>query len=129
MNAKRIAKRIVADKPHWVTAAARRVLAGEDFDAVMQDLAVRHALHSESAFRSVERELRARVERERGAKQANRTGQTDPGNAVGSWPGGWLNGEWKCPKCQTMIGRNLKDESPIMLVRQHKCADGRSPWA
>ena len=39
------------------------------------------------------------------------------------WPGGWLNGEWKCPECHTIIGRNLKDESPHGLVKQHRCAD------
>lgn len=73
MNAKRIAKQIVAGEPaHWVTAAARRILAGEDFDAVMQDLAQRHALHSAAAFNSVERELRARVEQERVGREAAR---------------------------------------------------------
>ena len=51
---------------------------------------------------------------------------TDPGNKVGDWPGGWLNGEWKCPKCHTIIGRNLKDESPHALVKQHECADGNT---
>ena len=68
MNARRIANKIIAnEKPvHWITAAARRILAGEDFDAVMQDLAQRNALHSVSDFNSVERELKARVVRERG---------------------------------------------------------------
>lgn len=74
MNAKRIAKRIIAEKPiHWITAAARRILGGEDFDAVMQDLARQHTLHDTSAFKSIERELRARVEQERG-KKASREG-------------------------------------------------------
>ncbi len=48
-------------------------------------------------------------------------GRTDPGNEVGNWPGGWLNGEWKCPRCLTMIGRNLKGETPVALVRRHEC--------
>lgn len=76
MNARRIAKRILAnEKPiHWVTMAARRIVNGEDFDAVMQDLARRHVLHSVSAFKSVERELRARVEQERSGREAAREG-------------------------------------------------------
>lgn len=52
---------------------------------------------------------------------ARGNGHTDLGNEVGSWPGGWLNGEWKCPKCGTMIGKNLKGESPHGLVNQHQC--------
>lgn len=54
---------------------------------------------------------------------ARDSGSTDPGNKVGDWSGGWLNGEWKCPECHTIIGRNLKDESPHGLVKQHECAD------
>ncbi len=45
---------------------------------------------------------------------------SDEGNAIGNWNGGWLNGEWKCPMCGTMIGRNLRGESPYALVEQHK---------
>lgn len=77
MNAGRIAERIVANegKPiHWVTAAARRIVDGEDFDAVMQDLARQHTLHSVSAFDSVKRELAARVEQERSGREAAREG-------------------------------------------------------
>jgi len=44
----------------------------------------------------------------------------DPGNKVDNWIGGWLNGEWKCPLCQTMIGKNLRGESPFALVHQHQ---------
>lgn len=47
-------------------------------------------------------------------------GPTDEGNEVGNWNGGWLNGEWKCPSCGTMIGKNLKNESPHALVAEHK---------
>lgn len=50
---------------HWVTVAARRIVDGEDFDAVMQDLAQRNALHSVVSFNAVKRELEARVEEER----------------------------------------------------------------
>lgn len=58
---------IANEKPvHWVTAAARRVLAGEDFDAVMQDLAKDMGLHDTVRFNAVKRELTARVEQERG---------------------------------------------------------------
>lgn len=46
---------------------------------------------------------------------------TDQGNSVGNWSGGWLNGEWKCPECKTTIGRNLRGEGPHALVRQHRC--------
>jgi len=39
----------------------------------------------------------------------------------GEWDG-WRNGEWKCPKCGTIIGKNLKGESPpAALVKQHQC--------
>jgi len=45
---------------------------------------------------------------------------TDRGNEVGSWDAGWLNGTWKCPNCQTIIGRNLKNQIPFALVEEHK---------
>lgn len=32
---------------------------------------------------------------------------------------GWFNGEWTCACCGTMIGKNLKGESPFALVRIH----------
>jgi len=71
MNSKRIARRIIAgEKPvHWVTLAARRVLAGEDFNLVMQDLAKDMGLYDTSRFNAVERELKARVEQERTARK------------------------------------------------------------
>lgn len=50
------------------------------------------------------------------SKQAS----TDEGNEIGNWPGGWLNDEWKCPQCKTIIGKNLKDDSPYALVEEHK---------
>lgn len=37
---------------------------------------------------------------------------------------GWkVNGEWHCPKCGTMIGKNLLGERPYLLAMQHivKC--------
>lgn len=49
------------------------------------------------------------------------SGHSDPQNQIGQWEGGWLNGEWKCPKCKTMLGKNLKNESPFALVQQHVC--------
>lgn len=51
--------------------------------------------------------------------------RTDKGNAVGKgkWGGGWLNGEWKCPKCNTIIGKNLNNRSPHGSVSQHKCEE------
>ncbi len=71
MNAERIAKRIVAGKPvHWVTLAARRVLAGEDFDLVMQDLAQDLGLYDTVRFNAVKMELAARVEQERSNREA-----------------------------------------------------------
>jgi len=51
----------------------------------------------------------------------NSAGPTDEGNAVGSWAGGWLDGEWKCPQCWLTIGRNLRGEIPHHLVRRHVC--------
>lgn len=47
-------------------------------------------------------------------------GPTDRDNKVGHWPGGWLKGEWKCSKCGTMIGRNLRGEIPFYWVEKHK---------
>ncbi len=32
---------------------------------------------------------------------------------------GWNRGEWCCAKCGTMIGKNLKGESPFVLVHIH----------
>ena len=32
---------------------------------------------------------------------------------------GWFNGEWTCACCGTMIGKNLKGESPFALARIH----------
>lgn len=56
----------VAGKPvHWVTVAARRVLAGEDFDLVMQDLAKDMGLYDATRFKAMEQELRKRIEQER----------------------------------------------------------------
>jgi hypothetical protein len=51
--------------------------------------------------------------------------RTDKGNAVGKgkWGGGWLNGDWKCPKCNTIIGKNLNNRSPYGSVSQHKCEE------
>jgi len=37
---------------------------------------------------------------------------------------GWMvNGEWLCLKCETLIGKNLLNEKPFLLARQHveKC--------
>ena len=67
MNARRIANKIIAnEKPvHWVTLAARRVLAGEGFDLVMQDLAKDMGLYDTVRFNAVRQELAARVEQER----------------------------------------------------------------
>ena len=50
----------------------------------------------------------------------NNKGPTDRGNRVGHWPGGWLKGEWKCLKCGTTIGRNLRGNMPYWLVAEHK---------
>jgi len=50
----------------------------------------------------------------------NSEGPTDKGNEVGNWTGGWLKGEWKCPRCGTMIGRNLRGQIPFAFVEQHK---------
>lgn len=37
---------------------------------------------------------------------------------------GWEKGEWTCCKCGTMIGKNLKGESPHLLAFRHagECA-------
>jgi len=32
---------------------------------------------------------------------------------------GWSNGEWTCPHCARMFGKNLLGESPFFLARQH----------
>jgi hypothetical protein len=32
---------------------------------------------------------------------------------------GWYKGEWTCACCGTMIGKNLKGESPFALARKH----------
>ena len=45
-----------------------------------------------------------------------------PWNAI--YSAGWENGEWTCCCCGTMIGKNLKGESPWALARTH--ADGES---
>lgn len=59
------------------------------------------------------------------AKEASKwndtsAGTTDEGNAVGNWTGGWLKGEWKCPQCGTMIGKNLRGAQPFALAREHQ---------
>ena len=46
---------------------------------------------------------------------------TDEENSIGNWKEGWLNGEWKCPKCQTIIGKNLLSQIPFASVQKHKC--------
>jgi hypothetical protein len=51
---------------------------------------------------------------------SNQTGPTDFINNVGHWPYGWLNGEWKCPVCNLMIGKNLNGKIPFGLVSEHK---------
>ena len=41
---------------------------------------------------------------------------------------GWnKNGEWKCAKCGTIIGRNLMGDKPFFLARQHaeSCVEGK----
>jgi len=50
----------------------------------------------------------------------NSPGPTDEGNRPGHWPGGWLKGEWKCPRCGTIIGRNLRGQIPWAPVAEHK---------
>jgi len=52
-------------------------------------------------------------------------GPTDSDNRTGHWPGGWLHGEWKCPKCMTTFGRNLLGAIPFDLVSRHKCKPER----
>jgi rubredoxin len=47
-------------------------------------------------------------------------GPTDPGNETGKWEKGWLKGQWKCPKCSTIIGKNLKNQVPFAVVEEHK---------
>jgi hypothetical protein len=45
--------------------------------------------------------------------------------ARGLYRRGWnLNGEWQCPKCRTIIGKNLLGEKPYALAKEHslKCA-------
>lgn len=32
---------------------------------------------------------------------------------------GWYQGEWTCPHCGRMYGKNLLGESPFFLARQH----------
>lgn len=32
---------------------------------------------------------------------------------------GWYNGEWTCAKCGTMIGKNLRGESPFFHASEH----------
>lgn len=32
---------------------------------------------------------------------------------------GWHNGEWTCAKCGTMIGKNLRGESPFLHASEH----------
>lgn len=32
---------------------------------------------------------------------------------------GWSGGEFKCPLCGTMFGKNLKGQLPFALVREH----------
>ena len=39
------------------------------------------------------------------------------------WVWGWRNGEWKCPHCKTIIGKNLNGEEPWGLVQTHKCQE------
>lgn len=59
-------------------------------------------------------------------ENADKRNCTDKENSVGNWNGGWLNGEWKCPKCKTMIGKNLNGDIPFGLVNQHKCKEKES---
>jgi rubredoxin len=49
-------------------------------------------------------------------------GPIDPGNEVGKWPSGWLNGEWKCPICHDSFGRDLRGRIPWMAIAIHKAA-------
>lgn len=32
----------------------------------------------------------------------------------------WSNGEYKCPDCNIVIGKNLLNEIPFYLVEKHK---------
>lgn len=32
---------------------------------------------------------------------------------------GWHSGEWTCPHCGRMFGKNLNGESPFFLARRH----------
>jgi len=64
MNAKRVTKRTSSKPIHWITLAARRVLAGEEFNLVMQDLAKDMGLYDSTRFKAVEHELKARVKEE-----------------------------------------------------------------
>ena len=40
-------------------------------------------------------------------------------NSANNWIAGWLNGEWKCLYCGTIVGKNLRGESPQLEVCAH----------
>jgi len=42
----------------------------------------------------------------------------------GEWQvDGWRNGEWKCPKCGTIIKGPKGENPPVALVKQHQWID------
>ena len=52
-------------------------------------------------------------------KEFNPVLLTDPGNTSGRWAGGWLDGQWKCNKCGTVI-RNEEETNQHALIKEHK---------
>ena len=48
---------------HWTVAAAKRVIAGERFEDVMQDVARKMSLHDVSSFRSVEQAIKKQIQK------------------------------------------------------------------
>ena len=44
---------------------------------------------------------------------------TSKGNSANNWTSDWLDGEWKCFYCGTVIGKNLRGHSPQLEVCAH----------
>jgi len=49
-----------------------------------------------------------------------KVGETDVGNTETNWKKGWLNGNWKCPKCGKEFKKNWKGKSPHIEIQLHQ---------
>lgn len=89
----------------------------KDIDDRLKKIMSQRHLLSEAEQKEVS-ELKATKSGLLGVTTANKWWDTSEG--PDDPKSGWNKGEWTCPKCGRMIGKNLRNQPPYALVEKHK---------